>query len=293
MLVHTAPTSVKGSSNLFAQKATVLPSPEIATTCPCCVALIAVPVNFACCSQPVVLYMYIHTAPIFPLSPVPPNIIVFPSSEISTDIPCLEFTPDPLPSVSFEPADHVIPVLVYTYTAPWLTFSFGEPTTIVLPSAETATLVPLFEDAIPLNLVPCCAHFLTMFKGPETVKELELNWGIFAEPVTVSACIVDVPVTFSEVVDIAGVLTIVVASSVSVVMSLIFAVLLTKRLVIVDDEVFRFVVVILAELNAPVKFKADAETPCREVAPEMARDCPEIVGTVIEFVKFRLLADTF
>src|SRR5450755_660699 len=80
----------------------VLPSAEIATDAPCWAAPPPVPISLACCVHTPLLNVYIHAAPVFPLSPGPPTMAVLPSADNAAAAPCSDCPTAPVPT-SFAP----------------------------------------------------------------------------------------------------------------------------------------------------------------------------------------------
>jgi hypothetical protein len=83
---------------------------------------------------------------------------VFPSPDSATALPKLPAPVIPV-GVIFTCWVHVVPERVNTNAAPLAEFSLGEPTSAVLPSADSATLhpkAPLPISPVPVSLGPCC-----------------------------------------------------------------------------------------------------------------------------------------
>src|ERR1035441_10420235 len=105
----------------------VLPSPESATEKPCCACPTApAPTTLPpCCARAPPERVNTHTAPVSSLSPEPPKMAVFPSTDNATD--CHEGPATPESSgalTSFPPCCvHRLPERVYAHAAPALPFS--------------------------------------------------------------------------------------------------------------------------------------------------------------------------
>ena len=157
---HAAPAPLLSSEP---PTSAVSPSPDSATLPPCSAGsgLLTAPEPMSfepCWVQVVPERVNTHTAPAPPLSSKPPTSAVLPSDDSATLLPWKAAPTAPVPT-SFAPCwVQVVPERVNTHTAPAPPLSSKPPTSAVLPSDDSATLLPWKAAPtapVPTSFAPC------------------------------------------------------------------------------------------------------------------------------------------